>query len=165
MKRYKAFAYSLIISIALVGLLEWLSDRTNAKNVLVCVLIGLAIPVHLYTAKDFQESWEKQQRVYWQLFWRAPYIDPGTAIISDGEIFRYVGNYSTAMGISLLYPPTENPQEMAYWFFNMGRNLGERAEELVTGIPLTDNLRNYSFKGSSKNVLILYLKEIQFSIQ
>ena len=145
------------LSIALVGLLEWLSDRTNAKNVLVCVLIGLAIPVHLYTAKDFQESWEKQQRVYWQLFWRAPYIDPGTAIISDGEIFRYVGNYSTAMGISLLYPPTENPQEMAYWFFNMGRNLGERTEELVTGTPLTDNLRNYSFEGSSKNILILYL--------
>jgi hypothetical protein len=90
------------LSIALVGLLEWLSNRTVAKNTVVCILIGLAVHFHLFTAKTFQDSWEKQLRVYWQLTWRAPYIQPGTAIISDGEIFQYVGIYSTSMGISLL---------------------------------------------------------------
>lgn len=147
------------LSIALVGLLEWLSNRTAAKNILVCILIGIAIHFHLFSAKIFQDSWEKQQRVYWQLTWRAPYIQPGTAIISDGEMFQYVGNYSTAMAISLLYPPTENPQEMAYWFFSMGRGLYTRVEEMIAGVPLTNSLRNYSFEGNSKNSLLLYLPD------
>jgi hypothetical protein len=114
------------LSIALVGLLEWLSNRTVAKNTVVCILIGLAVHFHLFTAKTFQDSWEKQLRVYWQLTWRAPYIQPGTAIISDGEIFQYVGIYSTSMGISLLYPPPEKPQEVPYWFYSMGRGLYTR---------------------------------------
>jgi hypothetical protein len=145
------------LSIALVGLLEWLSNRTVAKNTAVCILIGMAVHFHLFTAKAYQDSWEKQQRVYWQLSWRAPYIEPETAIISDGEIFQYVGNYSTSMGIALLYPPTDKPQEMAYWFFSMARGLYTKVEEMIAGVPLTDSLRNYSFEGNSKDSLLLYL--------
>jgi len=145
------------LSILLVGILEWLSDRVSAKNVVICLLIGLAIHTHLYTAKEFQNSWEKQRRVYWQLYWRAPNIEPGTAIIAPGEVFNYVGIYSTSMGIALLYPPTENPQNMAYWFFSMGRGLYTKTEELVAGTPLTDSIRNFSFEGNSKNALVFYL--------
>jgi hypothetical protein len=145
------------LSIMLVGLLEWLSDRVTEKNVVICIMIGLAIHTHLYTAKEFQNSWEKQRRVYWQLYWRAPYIEPGTAIIAPGEVFNYVGIYSTSMGITLLYPPTENPQNMPYWFFSMGRGLYRNTEELVAGTSLTYSFRNYSFKGNSQNALIFYL--------
>jgi hypothetical protein len=145
------------LSIMLVGLLEWLSDRTFAKNTIICVLIGVAIHFHLYTAKTFQESWEKQRNTYWQLTWRAPYIQPGTAIISDGEIFRFVGIYSTSMGISLLYPPQSNLYEMPYWFFSIGRGLYTKTEELIAGMPLSGSLRNYSFEGDSKNAILIYL--------
>lgn len=145
------------LSIALVGLLEWLSNRTVAKNTVVCILIGLAVHFHLFTAKTFQDSWDKQLKVYWQLAWRAPYIQPGTAIISDGEIFQYVGIYSTSMGISLLYPPSDKPQEMPYWFYSMGRGLYTRTDKLIAGIPLNGSLRNYSFEGNSKNSLLIYL--------
>lgn len=145
------------LSIALVGLLEWLSNRTLAKNTVICILIGLAIHFHLFTAKAFQDSWEKQQRVYWQLSWRAPYIQPGTAIISDGEIFQFVGIYSTSMGISLLYPPSEKPREVPYWFYSLGRGLYTKTDELIAGIPMDGSLRNYSFMGNSKNSLLIYL--------
>ena len=145
------------LSIALVGLLEWLSNRTLAKNTIICILIGLALHFHLFTAKSFQDSWEKQQRVYWQLTWRAPYIQPGTAIISDGEIFQFVGIYSTSMGISLLYPPQEKSHEVPYWFFSMGRGLYTKIDELIDGTPMEGSLRNYSFDGNSKNYLLVYL--------
>ena len=154
------------LSIAVVGLLEWLSNRTSVKNIVIGILIGIAIFFHLNIAKDFQDSWKKQQKVYWQLYWRAPYIEPGTAIISDGEIFRFVGQYSTSMGIALLYPPVENPKEMPYWFFDMIHgNLFLKTDELYAGIPLRGSLRNYSFNGHSKNALILYLPEENQCVQ
>jgi hypothetical protein len=89
------------------------------------------------------------------LYWRAPYIEPGTAFISDGEAFPYVGLYSTSMGISLLYPPVEQPQEMPYWFFSYSERLYKFPKELLAGTALDDEIRNYSFHGDSRNSLLV----------
>ena len=143
------------ISILFIGFLEWLSPRTTAKLTVICILLGIAIHTNLYAARAFQRSWNKQRTFYWQLIWRAPYIEPGTAFISNGEIFSYVGLYSTSMGISLIYPPAENPTEVPYWFFSYWERLYRYQKEMVSGTVLTGGLRNYSFHGDSKNTLLL----------
>jgi hypothetical protein len=143
------------VSLLFVGFLEWLSPRGKAKFTVICLLIGVAIHTNLHTAKAFQESWEKQRTFYWQLFWRAPHIPPGTAFISSGEIFPFVGLYSTSMGISLLYPPAEHPAEMPYWFFSYAERLYRFPDELVAGTLLEEGLRNYWFQGNSKNSIVL----------
>ena len=144
------------VCVVIVGLLEWLSPRIKVKNVLISVLLVLAIHTNLFHAKDFQLSWEKQRSFYWQLFWRAPYIQPGTAFISDGEIFPFVGLYSTSMGISLLYPPVDVPQNVPYWFFSYWREIYRHPDEVRKGTLLEDGLRNYAFSGNSHDALIVY---------
>ncbi|HLO18768.1 MAG TPA: hypothetical protein VK206_28310 [Anaerolineales bacterium] len=143
------------VSILIVAFLEWLSNRSTAKLTVICILVGIAIHANLYTAKAYQESWEKQRTFYWELFWRAPYIQPGTAFISDGEIFQFVGLYSTSMGISSLYPPVQQPQEMPYWFFSYWERLYRFPDELMSGTVLEGGIRNYSFRGNSKDALLL----------
>ncbi|MGB8982852.1 MAG: hypothetical protein WCC12_13335 [Anaerolineales bacterium] len=143
------------VSLLFVGFLEWLSPRSKAKFTVVCLLIGVAIHTNLHTAKAYQASWEKQRTFYWQLFWRAPYIPPDTAFISSGEIFPFVGLYSSSMGISLLYPPVEHPRNMPYWFFSYVEGLFRFPEELVTGMVLEEGIRNYSFSGDSQNSIVL----------
>jgi hypothetical protein len=145
------------LSVVTVGVLEWLSANTRAKNVVVSLLVGMAVFFHLYSGKTFQDSWEKQRKVYWQLYWRMPYLQPGTAVISDGEIFINVGRYSTAMGISLLYPPSYPVQQMPYWFFSMGEGLFNRQAQLLSGMTLEGDIRNYWFQGDSKNAVLIYL--------
>ena len=143
------------ISILIVGFLEWLSNRSMAKLMVICLLVGIAVHTNLYTAKEYQESWEKQRTFYWELFWRAPHIQPGTAFISDGEIFKFVGLYSTSMGISSLYPPAADPQQMPYWFFNYWERIHRITKEIVGGTVLEAGIRNYSFRGNSKDILLL----------
>jgi len=143
------------ISVLIVGLLEWLSTKNKAKLTVICMLVGIAIHTNLYTAKAYQQSWEKQRTFYWQMFWRAPYIQPGTAIISNGEVFEFVGLYSTSMGITLLYPPPEEPQEMPYWFFSYWERLYLSPNDLLAGTPLDAGIRNYSFRGHSSEALML----------
>ena len=143
------------LSLLFVGFLEWLSPRRGAKFTVICLLIGVAIHTNLHIAKAYQQAWEKQRAFYWQLFWRAPYLPPGTAFISDGEIFSYVGLYSTSMGISLLYPPVDKPQEVPYWFFSYWERLYRFPEEIVSGITLEEGLRNHSFRGDSRNAILL----------
>jgi hypothetical protein len=143
------------ISLLFVGFLEWLSPRGRAKITVICLLVGVAIHANLHTAKAFQDSWEKQRTFYWHLFWRAPYIPPDTAFISSGEIFPFVGLYSTSMGISLLYPPVEQPTRVPYWFFSYAERLYRFPKELLAGTVLEEGLRNYSFRGDSQDSILL----------
>ena len=149
------FAAMLGVSATIVGILEWLSSRTRAKLTVVAVLVTFAVHTNLLNAKSYQESWEKQRQFYWQLYWRAPDLQPHTALISEGEIFPFVGLYSTSMGIALLYPPADDPQDLPYWFFSYWEHLHKIPTDLVEGIALQDRLRNYSFSGQSRDSLIV----------
>lgn len=148
------FAAMFGLCILLVGLLDWLSSRPHAKIVAISVMVALAIHTDLYTAKAYQLSWEKQRSFYWQLYWRAPYIEPETAFISDGEIFSFVGRYSTSMGISMLYPTVSDPRDVPYWFFNYWEDIFRYHDELLAGTTMKEGLRNYAFEGSSRNSLV-----------
>jgi len=150
-----SFAAMFGICMILVGILDWLSSRRGAKITVVAVLLAMAIHTNLYIAKAYQRSWEKQRDFYWQLYWRAPHIQPGTPVISDGEIFSFVGLYSTSVGISLLYPPVDPPQNVPYWFFNYYEGINNILGEVVDGTTLDYSLRNYSFYGDSRNSLLI----------
>jgi hypothetical protein len=143
------------VSLFFVGFMEWLSPRRQAKLTVICLFIGVAVHANLHTAKAYQQSWEKQRAFYWQLYWRAPHIQPGTAFISNEEIFPYVGLYSTSMGISLLYPPVEQPENLPYWFFVYWERLYRFPDQLLEGTVLDEGLRNHSFRGRSTDSLLL----------
>jgi hypothetical protein len=144
------------MSILFVAILEWFSSKPIPKIVFLAVLVGLAINFHFHVTDEYRHSWERQRQFYWQLFWRAPYIKPDTAIISDGEMFLYVGGYSTATAINLLYPEPENSGNMPYWFFSMGRELYKYIPQMIEGMPLQDSLRTFRFTGNSRDSLVVF---------
>jgi hypothetical protein len=144
-----------------VGLVYWLIAGRNKRVLVLSILLGLTVGMHLQTANDFRWSSELQQRFYWQLYWRAPSIVPGTAIYSDGEIFPYVGWYSTAAGINLLYPD-EQGSDLNYWFFSLGREIEYRMDEFLAGITLEQRLRIYTFEGESQAGLVLHYQPGDF---
>jgi hypothetical protein len=128
---------------------------------ILSIMIGLAVGLHLQVANDYRWSSELQQRFYWQLYWRAPFIEPDTAIYSDGEIFPYVGWYSTAAGINLLYPEGQE-RDLNYWFFSLGREIEHRLEPFLEGITLEQGLRIYTFEGDSKEGLVIHYEPGRF---
>jgi hypothetical protein len=144
------------VSILLVAFLEWLTPRRLSKAIVLCALVGLAIGLHLRNTNDYRWSWAKQTRFYWQLYWRAPNLQPGTAIISDGEIFNYVGGYSTTAALNLLYPQTPTQSKMGYWFFDIYRDFGKRFTDLTKGISIGDTFRTFSFSGNSEDSLVIF---------
>jgi hypothetical protein len=144
------------VSILLVGILDWFTPRQFPKIVLIGLLVGIAINFHLTNTNDYRWSWINQKRFYWQLHWRAPAIKPDTAIISDGELFPFVGLYSTSTAINLLYPQPEGHDTLAYWFYSMGRGLFRQIPELLQGKKLKTSFRTFNFSGSSKDSLAIY---------
>ncbi len=143
-------------SILTVAALEWLTVRRAAKLVLLSVMVGLAIGFHVRRANDFRWSWTKQTRFYWQLYWRAPDLKPGTTIGSDGEFFPYVGRYATSLALNLLYPsPLPYPQ-VAHWFYESTPELIRHPEIMAQGKPLEFIFRNFHFIGSTLDTVVVY---------
>ncbi len=142
-------------SLFVTGLFEEIVAKKIQRVILLSLLIGLAAGAHLRVANEYRWSWVQQKRFYWNLAWRAPQIQPGTAITPEGEILNYVGIYSTAAGINLLYPPDGSSTKLPYWFYSLGREYEYIIEDFQKGMPLGTNFRNYSFQGNSKNILVV----------
>ncbi len=148
-------------SLVLVALLEMLIAKQSQRVVLLGLLLGLAAGQHLRTANDYRWSWEQQTRFYWQLSWRAPAIAPGTALVSDGEIFPYVGLYSTSAAINLLYPQNPAAQQFPYWFYSLGRDYIYYMPEFQQGMKIDTQFRNYQFNGNTRDSIVLFYEPAQ----
>lgn len=149
-------------ALVIVSLLEALIGNQKYRLVVFSVLVGLSVGWHVFTNNDYRRSWIKQSAFYWQLAWRAPYIQPGTAILSDGEILPYMGEYPTSFALNSLYPRFENTRDLSYYFFSVSKHFAGKTEDLVRGIPLRQTSYSSIFSGNSRNGLVIFYEPEQY---
>ena len=140
-------------SLLLVGLTYFFIQSPMRRNIFLSILLGIAAGSHLQTGRAFQDSWEKQRQFYWQLYWRAPTLQPGTLLVADNEILFYMGDSPTAYAINLLYPKTTRPPQVDYWFNPGSANIHMLPFE--QGQPLEMTKYSSSFAASSDRVLAI----------
>lgn len=139
-------------SLLLVAGLERLVQNRSYQTVLLCLLVGLGVGANLRTANDYRWAWTKQTRFYAQLAWRAPNLQPMTAILSDGEIFSYMGTWPTSFAINHLYPQASASSQLSYWFFDLSR---ANLPDLLSGQALEAGRLSLSYRGPSHNSLVI----------
>jgi hypothetical protein len=106
-------------SLFLVGIMSWLIERWKGRVIVVATIIGLLVGFQMRVANDYRWLSVDQSHFYWQLTWRAPAIQPGTALVSEDILFPYQGLFSTSSAINLLYPQPKNPDLVAYWMYSI----------------------------------------------
>ena len=146
------FGASLILAVIIENLL----DSVKKKYAVIALCVALAVAMHLTNEKDFSRSWEKQERLAQELLWRAPQIQPGTALVTDEEILGYMGSYSVSFSIITSYQPGDI-QEPPYWYFPFYYN-NPNIQDYLTGLPLEDSKLTMDFKGNSNKMLLIYYK-------
>ncbi len=140
-------------SMATVGAAFFFIQAPVRRNLLLGLLLGIAFSSHLQTAREFKASWEKQLQFYWQLYWRAPALEPGTLLVADNEVLFFMGDSPTAYAINLLYSQTSTYSGVDYWF-----NPGSKNIFLIPfsqGQPAQFEKYSSSFTATSQQVLAL----------
>lgn len=146
-------------SMVWIGGLFYLLRKRSHIYLLVCVLLGLAVGLQLRTNVYHAQVWNKQSQFYWQLYWRAPYIEPGTALVSEGEILPLMGRHPTMYAINALYPKSDTRSGFGYSFFPSGKGILDWGQ-FRSGMVLEDDRFGSKFEGLSTNALtIFYLPE------
>jgi len=146
-------------SIVLVSIISILINSHKNQIILVGILIGLAAGAHFRTANDYRWDWVDQQRVLWQLYWRAPTIQENTAFFSDGGLFKYTGDYPTSTALNVLYSQRMNSFEQPYWLLELDDYYKDYGV-LLENTKIDINIRNIAYSGLAKDSVFLdYIKD------
>ncbi len=92
----------------LVGIVEWLGERPLRKTLVLSVFLLLAVAAHTRTIYKFHLHWEQQRSYFWQLVWRVPELERGTALLAPELPFSYVADYSLSFALNTIYGGSKN---------------------------------------------------------
>ncbi len=132
-----------------------LLPRRLYRAAVVAVLLALAAATHYRNSAEYADLWQQQIDFYWQLTWRAPHIQAGTALLFEREVFPNQGLFSTSSAINFLYPQPKNPPQLAYWLYLTRPALAQRYQNGET-INFNTRFRSFYFEASPPNSLIVY---------
>ena len=151
------FSLPVLPGLALMttALLDKLIQPSFLRHGVLTVLIGLLIGMHNQNMFNFKTAWEKQERFYQQLLWRAPDIQPNTAIVASEEILGYMGDYPTSSGINTMYESNSiNP--IPYWFFTLSAGFKPiPPENSDLGEPLSASKPPAYFHGNTRDAIYI----------
>jgi len=137
----------------LILIINYFITDKRKGYILLSLCFALAINFHLDNTKEFQLSWEKQNRFAQQLLWRAPQIETGTSILTDQEVLGVMGEYAVSFSINTTYQPG-NIQTPPYWYFPF-LYTNPNVDELLQGVPLEYSKLSMNFSGNSNKMLLL----------
>jgi hypothetical protein len=150
------FALSSLMGLAMIsaGLIEVVITSKNIRHVCFAILVGLLVGWHNQNTLNFKTAWEKQSRFYEQLMWRAPSIEPNTAIVANEEILTYMGDYPTSFGINTMYE-SKKVSGVPYWFFALSENFHFRADPIINGGQVHAQKATTIFQGEGQDAIFI----------
>lgn len=131
----------------------FISDK-NKQNIFLAFLLAVSVNFHLDNTKEFQYSWEKQERFMQQLIWRAPSIAAGTAILTDQEVMGVMGEYAVSFSINTTYQPSGFGNTPPFWYFPFTYT-NPNVDDLLQGAPLEYEKLTMQFNGNSAQMLLV----------
>lgn len=143
-------------SLLVVMLIEWFMRRRLQVAVAVGLLVGVAVSSHILVSNSYRWIWASQTRFYWQLAWRAPYIQPNTAVLVERELFPNQGLFSISAALNLLYPQQDpRGEHLAYWMYTLLPRFANNIPQPLE-VGFNTRFRTLSFEGATPRSLVIY---------
>lgn len=139
-----ALAPMLGASLMVIGLLLWFVRPVGQKFILG-FLLTFSIAAQVWVVNIYRHDWRTQLDYYWQLYWRAPALQSGTALITLEQPSAFVTHYSDAgFALNVLYHYQTENGLLPYWFFARRFHFDYKPE-----MPIKYQLRTLEFRGNT----------------
>ena len=141
------------VSLLLIGIIITLIKSKRNQIIILCLLVALATGQHFRSTSEYRWSWEKQLRLYWQLKWRMPDLQPPVAVYGDGALIKFMGSWATVSALNLMYPKDFESQLDAFWYFDLLKTNVSSSVENNT--PVFDRKTNLFFYANAKDAIVI----------
>ena len=145
-----ALAPMLGAVILVVCLLDWFLRTRNQKQWLLAILLASSISLQIFNVNKFRSDWVQQKDIYWQLHWRVPSLEPGTALFGKGTLTDKSSYYDGIYIVNLLFEGTAR-QDARYAYFDIYHT---GFDEYIPGLPLTQTFRGIQFSGNTSQTIV-----------
>lgn len=156
------FTISMMLggTLFILGLVQLLVSNTRLRTYAFALLIALAVGQQFFNANIFRRDWEKQQQIYWQMAWRMPAIQPGTAILTDELAIDYETDLSLTAPINWMYAPDYSGGDLPYgMIFATTRLGGSTLPSFDADQKISIGMRAATFNGSTSQVIVIHMPE------
>jgi hypothetical protein len=143
-------------SLLIVGLIELIRGPRLVQVAILAGLIGLAAGFHLYNGTLYRREWASQKALFWQLAWRAPGLQPGTAVMTADLPFTYFSDNSLTAPLNWIYAPGDRSLEIPYLFYNVESRQDKKLTDFTPGLPIQIPYRMANFSGSTSQAVALF---------
>ncbi|MEA4906196.1 MAG: hypothetical protein VB089_01170 [Anaerolineaceae bacterium] len=147
--------FMLGASLLLAGLLRLLPLRQWMRLGLLGLALGMAVSWQFLQANTFRRDWEVQQNLFWQMQWRMPAIEPGTALLANDLPSHYSSDNSLTAPLNWIYAPDQRSTHMSYMLYYTSIRVSRAVPDLKPGLPIQQNYLAASFEGSTSQVIAL----------
>ena len=142
-------------ALVIVALVEWLARTRHQRSLIYSLLLALSIGHLLQVGNEYRYAWQAQVSFLNQLAWRAPSIQAGTPLISEGELLSLMGDYPTAFAVNMLYQQPKESNQLSLWYFPT-YGTDNVAEKLAAGGSLRAIKFSMRFEGEVAHSLVIW---------
>ncbi len=147
-------SFMLGSSLIVAALLGFLARYPKLQLTLLALLIGFSVGKHFQTNAIYRRDWDTQRAFFWQMSWRAPSLEPGTAIITNDLPVTVFSDNSLSGPLNWIYSPYGKMDTILYFASvraQEGRALGEN---LRPGIDFEQNYLATTFHGNTSRLIV-----------
>lgn len=149
-----ALAPLLGACLMVLALLLWLVRPAFHKLILSSLLV-FSIAAQIWVVNEYRRDWQTQLDYYWQLYWRAPALKPGTAIISFEQPSPTVTHFAdVGYAINVLYHYHTDDGSVPYWMYTRRASFDYQPND-----PFEKRVRNIEFVGNTSNSIAVLHQE------
>jgi hypothetical protein len=140
-----------------IALLLWFV-RSSRQKIVLSLLLIFSIATQVLVVNKYRLEWKDQSDYYWQLYWRAPALQPDTALLSFDQPSLSVPENDASFALNVLYHYQTKDGSLPYWFFTSEPFM---YSGLKPNIPISHTVRNLQFHGNtSDSIFVLHQSSV-----
>jgi hypothetical protein len=136
----------------LISLIPWESVRMVA----FVLLVGLAVGKQYLIAQEHVQDWVTQKKLFWQMVWRAPGIQPDTLVLLNEGGLKYYADNSLSAALNWIYAPQTQGRHIPYALFYPTTRLRNALPKMEPDLPVHFDYIAGEFNGTTSQILSMY---------
>lgn len=153
---YDRFFVSIMLgaSLFIVGLADLLLRDGRAKPVFLSLVIGLSAAYQFTVANTYRRDWANTQDLFWQMSWRMPELQEGTAVLTYELPIQYLSDYQLMSYLNWMYAPDLEGRELPHALQYLKTRY--KASEIRADYPIDITYRTTMFSGNTSKSVVIY---------
>jgi hypothetical protein len=149
-------SFMLGVSLLVAALVSLLPRWRWLRVGLIGVLLGFGVALQFLIALDYRADWDNHTRMFWQMTWRIPALEPHTSVIGNYQPPMHYSDNSLSAPLNAIYAPNNISVDLAYMYYFPELRAEMQLANFEPDQPIEHDYLVATFRGNTSQTVGLY---------